>query len=119
MLPEIHELGAELIAISPQAPTDSLSYQEKEELSFQLLSDLKGEVAAKYNVLFEVPSVIKEIYQGFGLDLAEYNAADEWILPVPAVFIIDQDGIIQFADVDADYTTRAEPQDIIDALKKL
>jgi peroxiredoxin len=38
---------------------------------------------------------------------------------MPAVFIIDQDGIIQFADVDADYTTRAEPQDIIDALKKL
>lgn len=119
MLPEIHDLGAELIAISPQAPTDTLSLQEKEDLSFQLLSDLKGEVAADYNVLFEVPTVIKEIYQELGLDIAEYNAVDEWILPVPAVFVIDEQGMIRFADANADYTTRTEPQEIVDALEQL
>jgi peroxiredoxin len=55
-IPEIHDLGAKLIAISPQSPGHSLSQQEKEELSFKLLSDMQGEVAAQYEVLFTVPS---------------------------------------------------------------
>ena len=118
-IPEIHDLGANLIAISPQSPSHSLSQQEKEELSFKLLSDTQGEVAAQYEVLFTVPPEVKEIYQGFGLDLTEYNAVDEWILPVPAVYVIDQQGIVRFADVNADYTVRAEPQEIIEVLKKL
>ena len=118
-IPEIHDLGADLIAISPQSPSHSLSQQEKEELSFKLLSDTQGEVAAQYEVLFTVPPEVKEIYQGFGLDLTEYNAVDEWILPVPAVYVIDQQGIVRFADVNADYTVRAEPQEIIEVLKKL
>ena len=118
-IPEIHDLGANLIAISPQSPGHSLSQQEKEELSFNLLSDTQGEVAAQYEVLFTVPPEVKEIYQGFGLDLTEYNEVEEWILPVPAVYVVDQQGIIRFADVNSDYTVRAEPQEIIEALKEL
>jgi len=45
-------------------------------------------------VLFEVPAAVKEVYQGFELDIAEYNGLDEWILPVPAVYIINQEGKI-------------------------
>jgi len=118
-LPEVHDLGAELIAISPQTPDHSLSQQEKENLSFKLLSDTKGEIAEKYNILFEVPTVIKEIYQGFGLDLTEYNAVDKWILPVPGLYIINQNGFIQFAEVEVDYTKRVGPKKIIDELKKI
>ena len=116
-LPEVHDLGAELIAISPQTPDHSLSQQEKENLSFKLLSDTKGEIAEKYNILFEVPPVIKEIYKGFGLDLNEYNEAEKWILPVPGLFIINKDGIIKFAEADVDYTKRVGPKRIIDKLK--
>lgn len=116
-LPEINDLGAKLIAISPQTPDHSLTQQEKENLSFKLLSDTKGEVAKKYNILFEVPPVIKEIYKGFGLDLNEYNEAEKWILPVPGLFIINKDGIIKFAEVDVDYTKRIGPKRIIDKLK--
>lgn len=118
-LAEFKELGAELMAISPQATHYAQEEKEAEELSFSLLSDVEGAVADKYNVLYEVPQELKELYQGFGLDITEYNAKEEWILPVPAVFIIDEEGIIQFADVDADYTNRTEPQAILAALKEL
>ncbi|RCW52094.1 peroxiredoxin-like family protein [Halanaerobium sp. ST460_2HS_T2] len=115
-LPEIKEKGAQLIAVSPQTPDNTLSQKEKEELEFELLSDQKGETAANYEVLFEVPAVVKELYQNFGLDLAEYNGLDEWILPVPAVYIINQEGKIEFVDLNVDYTVRTEPQTIIDNL---
>jgi len=93
-LPEIKEKGTQLIAVSPQTPDNTLSQKEKEELDFELLSDQKGETAADYEVLFEVPAAVKEVYQDFGLDIAEYNGLDEWILPVPAVYIINQEGKI-------------------------
>ncbi|WP_134058758.1 redoxin domain-containing protein [Halanaerobium congolense] len=82
------------MAVSPQTPTNTLSQKEKEELDFELLSDQRGETAADYEVLFEVPAAVKEVYQGFELDIAEYNGLDEWILPVPAVYIINQEGKI-------------------------
>jgi len=115
-LPEIKEKGAQLIAVSPQTPDNTLDQKEKEELDFELLSDQKGETAANYEVLFEVPAAVKEVYQGFGLDIAEYNGLDKWILPVPAVYIINQEGKIDFVDLNVDYTTRTEPQTIIDNL---
>ena len=67
-------------------------------------------------MLFEVPAAVKEVYQGFELDIAEYNGLDEWILPVPAVYIINQEGKIEFVDLNVDYTVRTEPQTIIDNL---
>ncbi|SDD28492.1 AhpC/TSA family protein [Halanaerobium congolense] len=115
-LPEIKEKGTQLIAVSPQTPDNTLSQKEKEELDFELLSDQKGETAADYEVLFEVPAAVKEVYQDFGLDIAEYNGLDEWILPVPAVYIINQEGKIEFVDLNVDYTVRTEPQTIIDNL---
>jgi len=51
-------------------------------------------------VLFEVQAAVKEVYQGFGLD--------EWILPVPAVYIINQEGKIEFVDLNIDYTVRTD-----------
>ncbi|TDX49054.1 hypothetical protein [Orenia marismortui] len=51
--------------------------------------------------------------------MTEYSESDDWILPMPSVFIIDQNGIIRFADLNADYTSRVEPKTIIDNLKKI
>src|SRR5580658_4227885 len=39
-LPEFHELGAQVVAISPQLPDNSLSTQEKDEFTFPVLSDV-------------------------------------------------------------------------------
>ncbi|MCC8438539.1 AhpC/TSA family protein [Brevibacillus sp. M2.1A] len=119
ILPKIQSIGAQLIAISPQVPDHSLSMEEKEGLSFKIVSDPKGIVAAKYNVLYEVPEYIKELYLQANIDLKEYNGTDHWILPVPATFMIDESGIVRFAHSDPDYTKRLEPADLIWGLQSL
>jgi peroxiredoxin len=119
-LPEIRKYGGRLIAVSPQSPDHSLSQKEKEELTFQVLSDPNGRVAGKYNILFELPDYLQNTYKNtLKRDLAEFNNTDRWVLPVPATYIIDKEGIIRFAHVDPDFMKRMEPQDIIDQLKKL
>ncbi|MCH1642272.1 AhpC/TSA family protein [Paenibacillus timonensis] len=120
LLPEIHALGARLIAVSPQSPDNTLSHQEKEQLEFQVLSDTKGLVAAFYNILYDVPSYMQEIMTNlFQMDLAEYNATDRWVLPIPSTFMIDESGIIRSAYVNPDFMKRWETEDIIDELRKL
>ena len=58
-------------------------------------------------------------YATFPLDLATYNGDDSWTLPLPARFVIDQEGVIRDAQSDPDYTTRPEPEDTLAALRAL
>lgn len=118
-LPEIEKLGGQLMAVSLQSPDNSLSHKEKENLTFQVLSDSNGHVADSYRVLYELPDYLQNLYAKSDMDLAEFNQTDRWILPITATFILDKEGIIRRAHVNPDLMKRMEPQDIIDQLKKL
>ena len=115
----INELGAQVIAVSPQTPDHSLSMKEKNECSFHVLSDPNGQVATQYNLLHQLPDYLVEIYKQMGGDIPAHNGEDSWTLPVPGTFIIDKDKTICLASVDADYTKRAEPSEVVEKLKSL
>ena len=119
VLPEIEAAGASLIAISPQEPDSSLSMRDKHNLTFPVLSDAGNAVSRNYGLVFSVGEDVKERYEATGIDLAVVNGDDTWELPVPATYVIDTAGVIRFAFVEADYTQRAAPRDIIDALQSL
>jgi len=59
------------------------------------------------------------IYKNFGIDLAEYNGNDSFTLPITAAYIVDTDGVIVYSFVDADYTKRVEPDEIVSILEGL
>lgn len=119
-LAEIHALGAELVAISPQAPNDSLTKAEREELEFCVLSDQDARVAEKYGVAWEVPELILEhMRKDRNLELADLNNGNGSVLPIPATFVIGVDGLVSWRYVDVDYRQRAEPEDIVNALKDI
>ena len=117
LLPEITELGATLVAISPEKPDNSLSTAEKNALTFPVLSDTGNSFAKSIGLVFELTGDLKALYEGFGLDLPNTNAGSGWTLPIPAVYAISADGKVLFADVDLDYRRRAEPSDALAALK--
>jgi len=119
VLPEIEAAGASLIAISPQQPDSSLSMQEKHSLTFPVLSDAGNAVSRAYGLVFSVGEDVKERYEAIGIDLAVVNGDDAWELPVPATYVIDSEGVIRFAFVEADYTQRAAPRQILEALQSL
>lgn len=119
ILPNIEALGGQLIAVSPQSPDNTLSQQEKEELTFQVLSDTNGLVAALYNILYDVPDYIQTIMKQIGMDLAEYNATNSYILPIPSTFMIDESGIIRSAYVNPDFMQRLDPEIILHELRKI
>jgi peroxiredoxin len=117
-LPELRSLGAQLIAVSPEAPDNSLSTVEKNSLAFPVLSDAGGSIAASYRLAFRLSDELKEIYRSRGRDLAQWNGGD-WTLPVPGTFVIDRSRRIALAHVDADYRSRLDPSVVLAAVRDL
>jgi peroxiredoxin len=119
LLPDIEASGASLVAISPEKPDDSLSTAEKNALTFEVLSDVGQKVGRAFRLVYDFSDELKSAYKGFGLDIAIKNGtAGEWALPISATYIIGRDGVIVYAYTDADYRDRADPSDILAAVKQ-
>ena len=116
---EIQNLGAQLVAISPDLPDGTLSSVEKHNLSFQVLSDIDNKVAEKFGLVFSLPEELKEVYLDLGIDLEKASGNDRWQLPIPATYIVASDGIITYAFVNPDYTKRLEPDELLKKLRQL
>jgi peroxiredoxin len=118
LLPHLAERGAIMVAISPQKPDGSLSMQEKNGLEFPVLSDPGNAIARALGVLTQPAAEVLAAQREHGLDLAETNADGTVELPMPTVAIVDAAGKVRWLDIHPDYTTRAEPDAILNALEE-
>ncbi|AUO09499.1 alkyl hydroperoxide reductase [Paenibacillus jamilae] len=116
---EITSLNAQLIAISPQTSEHSMNMQQKNELSFHVLSDMHNQTAEKYNLNFRLPEYAHEIYKSLDISLDTFNGDSTWELPVPATYVIDSEGMIRARVADADYKKRMEPAEVLQILRSL
>jgi peroxiredoxin len=118
-LPEIAALGGQIIAISPQLPDASLSVAENNALEFPVLSDAGNRVARSFGLVYALAEELRVALRSNNKALPVINGDDSWELPLPATFVIAQDGRVALAYVDIDYRRRLEPEDIIAALRLL
>jgi peroxiredoxin len=119
-LPEFQQFGAQIVAISPQLPDNSLSTQEKDELTFAVLSDVGNKVARRFGIVFQIGEKLQKLYRKFGHPLDLFNGSDgAEHLPVPGTFLVDGKGVIRLAHIDVDYTRRLDPDDVITTLREL
>ena len=117
-LPAIAEAGGQVVAISPELPESASETAANNDLSFTLLTDQGNELARKYNLVFKLPDFVEPIYRE-RIQLEKYNGEDSYELPLAATYVIDADGKIRYAFLDADYKLRADPEEILAALKSL
>lgn len=111
---EIKALGAQVFFIGPETEEDALKLMEKQHATIPLLFDLDGRVMDAYRISFEIPEYLRPGYARFGLPGS--NPGTGWRLPIPATFVLDRSGVVRARYVNADYTHRMEPADIIRAL---
>ncbi len=116
-LSEFKTHNAQLIAISPQLPDETLSSAQKNALEFDVLSDINNKVAEQFGLLFTLDERIVALYSQFGIDFEKYYGNKSYTLPLPATYVINQKGIITYAFLNEDYTLRAEPTDVLAALE--
>ena len=116
--PAIQALGAQVFFIGPETRDNALKLMDKQKATIPLLYDLDGSVMEAYKIAFTIPEYLQRGYQmmyGF----PDANPSTGWRLPVPATFVVDQRGVIRSRHVDADYTYRMEPAEILAVLKEI
>jgi peroxiredoxin len=120
-LPKMNNLGATLLAISPEKPDHGIVAAENNKLTFPVLSDFGNKVARQFGIVFQIGEDLKEFSKNvFKNDIALRNGEDSYELPVPATYVIDTAGVIRFAHVDVDYMTgRVEPETVLAALESI
>jgi len=115
----ITDLGATLVAVSPQKETFNRGFIQKHRLTFDILSDPGNQVANTFGLVHELPEDLRKVYRAFGIDLEKFNADGLWHLPMPARYVVDRDSVVRSADVNPDYTVRPEPDETVKFLREM
>lgn len=93
--------------------------EKKQNLKYEVVSDAGFKVADKFGLLYTINEETKKIFKEYNINVPEYNDDGTWRLVVPATYVIGQDGVIRWAYANEDYKVRADPKDIIAAVKSL
>ena len=113
------KLGYQILAISPDRPEELKKSKGKHKMNYTLLSDSSMEAAKKFGLAFRVGDALLKKYKGYGIDLEASSGQKHHLLPVPAVFLVDTEGIIQFQYVNPDYKIRLNGDVLMAAAKAL
>lgn len=119
LLGDIQAAGGTLVAITPELPDNSLSTSEKNNLNFEILTDTNSDYAREIGLVFTLPESLRPIYEKFGIHIEKHNGAGQFDLPLAATFVVAADGTVENAFVDADYTKRQEPAEVVNILKSI
>ena len=117
--PQLRALGASLVAISPQLGQYGRAVRRRAKLEFDVLTDLHLRVAEAFRLAFTLPPDLRQLYAAFGNTLDKFHDEPDFRLPMPARYVVGQDGRIRAADVNPDYTIRPEPEDTVAVVRQL
>lgn len=113
-------LGASLVAITPQSAWSASVYRTEHVMAFPMLVDPNADVAERFGLAYPFPAYLSELYRDvFHHDLARINASGTWRLPMPARYVVDRNGTIVDAEVNADYRYRPDPEATLAAVAAL
>lgn len=112
-LPQIKARGAKLIALVPDTNKEIAKTKKKFNLTFPIFRDESNKIAKKFGIAFKLDQKISKLYQDFGIDLKTSQGNLDQELPMPGTYLINKKGEIIFAFIDADYTNRLDPRDLL------
>ena len=107
------------MAICPQRLEFLEEMRKKHGLTFEILRDEGNQYADEVGLRFVLPDYLQEAYLSLGIDLPRVNGESSWSLPMPARYVVNRQGIIEAADVSADYTSRPEPQKTVEDVRAI
>lgn len=119
ILPELTRSGGTLVAMTPETGGRALGMKRKHGLHYEVLADVDLAIAMCFGVVFRAPPLYATLLRRAGVDLAALSGNPAWFLPIPATFLVRRDGVIDRTWVNVDFTQRAEPDEVLAALRAL
>lgn len=117
--PQIRELGADLVAVSPVTMPNLRAAIRRNKISYRILSDRGNAYAARFNLTYTMSQDLLDVWGSFGMDFSQINGDDSNSMTMPGVFLADTDGVLRFASAYARHWERTEPADLLAAIEQL
>lgn len=115
----LRKVGFQILAISPDRPRFLKKSAGEQDYDYTLLSDPKARAIRSFGLAFRVGIGTVVSYREKGLDLEKRSGQSHHILPVPAAYLIDQDGIIRYAHWDPNYKERIDGEKLLQIARHL
>lgn len=111
--------AAQIVAVSSELQRYTRTLREEAGARFAFLTDVDSGYALSLNLAIWVDEFMSSLIASAGWDIPEYQGGASWILPIPAVFIVDRAGIVRTRHVDPDYRRRMELHAIVEGVRAL
>ena len=116
---DLRALGYQIVGVSPDRPEKLRESLGEHDISYTLLSDSEVKLARAFGVAFRVDDETHEMLRGHGIDLEDAAGRSHRVLPIPAVYLIDEGGMIRFAQWDPNYRERLSGDAVLRAAREM
>jgi len=113
---ELYERGVTVIGISPDQPSYLQQSMDDIEFDYKLLSDSNMAASKAFGIAFQVDSETVQSLKENGMDIEERSGQNHHLLPVPAIFLTNDEGVIEFQYVNPEYRTRIDKDVLLAAV---
>jgi peroxiredoxin len=110
---------ARIVAISAEMQRFTRRIRAEAGAQFRFLSDIDAAYAASIGLAITIEPALKEVLERSGKRVPDFQGSKGWVLPIPAVFVLDRDGIVRARHVDPDYRRRMEVDELVAAVRAL
>ena len=117
--PQLQDLGAQLLALSPQIPDRLLDIKQRHGLEFLVASDLGNDIGRRLGLLYSFDEASRRAALERGNSIGDVTGTGTWELPMPAVVVIDASRVVRFAEVSPDWLVRTEAEPIVQAVPEI
>jgi peroxiredoxin len=106
-----------IAAIVPDRQKFAMWLKSDAKAPFPVLTDMDNGYAMTLGLAIYVGDELKHMMLSSGWDPSVSQGTDNWMLPIPATFIVGTDGIVRARFVDPDYRVRMAIEDMLVALR--
>jgi peroxiredoxin len=107
--------GASIVAIEP--PCELARPRRNTAIPVLLDADMKA--SRSYGLAFELPQSLRAYYSQLGYRPPQTIERNTWLVPLPATYVIDRDGIVIFSYIDVDYRNYCDCDALLDTVKAI
>ncbi len=118
--PDLRAMGFQIVAISPDRPEVLRATLTGQELDYHLLSDRTARAIEAFGLAFQLEEQVVELYRNrYKIDLEKDSGETHHLLPVPALYLVDGEGRLQFRFFDPNYKKRISSKEVLTAAKSM
>lgn len=110
---------AKILTISTETQRFTRGLRELAKATFPFLTDVAAGYALQLGLAVWIDPGLAQIIASVGWDVPSYQGGTDWVMPIPAVFILDRDGIIRTRHIDRDYRRRMDMDELVAAVRAI